>query len=427
MSEHNGTAEDLARLERELAAEKVKRPVEEYKPNWTTLRATGRDAKAVVAAPQQPRQFNFITCDELAEGDYRPDWLIKNVIVKGQPGIVAGPSKALKTNISIDLAVSLGSGKPFLGEFAVPEPLRVAVVSGESGAATLQETARRVCKAKGLDLAKLGDSLLWCFDVPTFSDLDGMDRLADYLRLGDTDLVLLDPLYLMLGDIDAKNMFEMGGALRVISEVFIKNKITPLIVHHANKQLPVGEPMELAHLAYSGLEQYARQFILLNRRERYGDDGNHDLWLRCGGSQGHGGLWNLHVEEGVIGDDFSGRRWAVTVSTIDQVKKATTERKEQAKREAANEKAAADQKAVMECIDNEAAQGKPGATQRRVREWTNFGQPKCRDILELLAELGLVEETAATLTTGNGTKMNATVYRRPQPAVETDLLTTVDK
>ncbi len=102
---------------------------------------------------KQSIRFQRITSAELAGGDYSLSYLVENVLVDQQPGLVAGPHKSLKTNLLVDLSISLAIGGRFLGAFNVPESVRVGIMSGESGLATLQETATRIARSAGRDLA----------------------------------------------------------------------------------------------------------------------------------------------------------------------------------------------------------------------------------------------------------------------------------
>ena len=50
-------------------------------------------------------------------------------------------------------------------------------------------------------------------------------------------------------DADAANMFQMGPLLLAIADACLSAGATPVIVHHANKQIKSGVPMELEDLA----------------------------------------------------------------------------------------------------------------------------------------------------------------------------------
>ena len=47
----------------------------------------------------------------------------------------------------------------------------------------------------------------------------------------------------------------------------------------------------------SGIGEWARQWLLLQRRCPYQSDGNHELWMRCGGSAGHAGLYAVDIRD----------------------------------------------------------------------------------------------------------------------------------
>lgn len=72
--------------------------------------------------------------EEFAAADFTREWLVTDILVQGQPGVVGGPRKGLKTSVVCDLVLSLGSGRPFLNypRFSVPRRFRVGFFSGKA-------------------------------------------------------------------------------------------------------------------------------------------------------------------------------------------------------------------------------------------------------------------------------------------------------
>jgi replicative DNA helicase len=271
--------------------------------------------------PSEPG-FDFKPIDSatFAAAVRRQEWLVEGVLASDQPGVIGGPKKSLKTSVAVDLALSIGSGKPFLGKFPVPQKVRVAVLSGESGTAALQETARRVCKAKGVSLTDC--DVLWQTELPQLGNAGDRQRLQAGLTTRGVKLVIIDPLYLcLLGGaekVSASNLFEVGPLLLKVGRACLDAGATPLLLHHATKSaaaLKKGEPLDLEDLAFAGIGEFARQWMLLGRREPFQPGtGSHALTLAVGGSAGQSSVWQLDVEEGVLGADGKCRRWAVRVS-----------------------------------------------------------------------------------------------------------------
>ena len=128
------------------------------KPASVVLAEAKAKLRAIEEAVGQQDQspFTRITAEELALGKFDLPYLIDGVLVKDQPAGLVAPKKSLKTNISVELAISLATGGRFLGYYRVAEPKRMAMFSGESGMATIQETALRVSKAAGVSTGGCG-------------------------------------------------------------------------------------------------------------------------------------------------------------------------------------------------------------------------------------------------------------------------------
>ncbi len=213
--------------------------------------------------------------------------------------------------------MSLASGLKFLGAFDVYRPVSVYFISGESGEHAIYETLDRVCKAKGLDRDDLPLSVQ--FDLPRLANPLDRAELLDGLRRDQVKVCFLDPLYLCLlsgltQDISASNVYQIGPLLLDVARTVLSAGCTPIILHHAKKDSgKLGEPLELTDLTMSGIAEFARQWLLISRRERFEPGAPSKLWVSGGGSCGQSGLWAVDVEEGELRDDFTGRTWGVTV------------------------------------------------------------------------------------------------------------------
>jgi hypothetical protein len=265
-------------------------------------------------------EIDWIDSKTFAAAHYKLEWLVKGLFVKDMPCVWAGPKKSLKTSIGIDLAVSLAAAVPFLGEFTVPKRRRVAFLSGESGEANLQETARRVCEEKCVGLAEL--TVFWGFRLPKLASAKHVAAVTAALKEREIEVLFIDPAYLcLLAGIDGKaineaSMFQIGPLLMSISEACKGVGCTMILMCHARKNAKAPHrPMDLEDIAYAGFQEFARQWLLVNPRKTFKYDGQHYLHLQVGGSTGQGGLWALDVWEGRLNyDDFSGRVWEPTVN-----------------------------------------------------------------------------------------------------------------
>ncbi len=272
------------------------------------------------------RTLERVTTLELLDNSPRPQFLVEGILVAGQPCVLGGSFKTMKTTIAADLAVSCAVGGNFLGYFPVPRPLRVGMISGESGRHTLAETTARIACAAGIDPRVDLHNLIWSTDVPRLTNASDVAALRQFIKGDQLDLIIVDPLYLALGGAsgDASNLYAMGTALGPLAALGHEFGCTVVLVHHTSRGASRSrgfEPPELGDLSFSGPSEFARQWMLLGRRSPYQPgSGLHGVWLNVGGSAGHSGCWGVDIDEGLQNENFTGRIWDVRVRKSEEVR-----------------------------------------------------------------------------------------------------------
>ena len=267
-------------------------------------------------------QITLVNSAVFAEQKYAKKWLVTDVLVAGQPCVIGGAIKTMKTSVTIDLAISLGTATPFLAHFHVPHKKRVAVFSGESGERTVQETARRICRSKQQSL-DANCHVHWGFHLPRLGSASDLRELGNVLKTNRIEVVIIDPLYLCLlagsKTASASNLFDVGALLMRVSETCSQAGSTMVLIHHMTKGTSnkKGAASTLADLAFAGIGEFARQWLLLTRTVEFTPgSGIHNLQMSLGGSAGHASRWLVHINESFIDEKRVERGWDVDVGCI---------------------------------------------------------------------------------------------------------------
>ncbi len=264
---------------------------------------------------REATEYRLISSRELAAEEFKTSYAIIDALVEGQPLIVAGPQKSLKTSTLIDASVALAIGGYFLGRLRVTRPYRTLLMSGESGLATLKETAERICVTAKTELAKL-DNLIWSPDLPKFGDPTHATALRAVLKANSVEMLVVEPAYLCMPGGDAGNLFTQGAMLADMSSLCQELGVTLILAHHTKKvndKRNTYQALGLTDIAWAGFQEFARQWWMLSRRERYEEgSGRHRLWLAIGGSAGHSSVWGVDINEGVK-SEFEERYWETEV------------------------------------------------------------------------------------------------------------------
>jgi len=244
----------------------------------------------------------------------------------------------------------------------------------------------------------------WAFRLPQLGTERGLAALKQAVIQQELKVVILDPLYLALlagnSDTQASNFFQMGPLLADVAGVCLDAGATPILVHHNTKAKSFNfEVPELEDLAFAGVQEFARQWMLLGRREKYEPGtGQHKLWLNVGGSAGFSGCWGVDVAEGVVDQSFGGRTWNVQITAMSAQLQADKSAKQQVKQQKSREGRCQDMDKIRQVL----SQQQEGETLNQIAVLAHLGKPKAKRLIAEMVTSGEVMPVEIAKSAGRG-------------------------
>jgi len=121
---------------------------------------SGRElvSKALGGEPEGARPWSSETWAQFRDASSDdPRWLVEGLLPEGVLAFVSAPPKRGKTWYALALSLSIASGRPLFGEYAIPEPRPILYVALEGARTALR--ARIGALARGLGIEPAGDEL----------------------------------------------------------------------------------------------------------------------------------------------------------------------------------------------------------------------------------------------------------------------------
>lgn len=188
----------------------------------------------------------------------RPRWLIEGIWTRGGCGFVSGAPKSYKSWLSLDMAVSIATGEPLLGEYRVVSPGPVLYLQEEDSLATVVDRLDSIVEGRaprahwGGVLEVDGGSVTWeppsglPIDIQAhtgvvLSDPRWMSWLSERVRTYEYRAVVIDTLTTTVGDVDLDKAVDLQTrVLRPLREIAQTYDCAVIIVHHSRKNAQGG-------------------------------------------------------------------------------------------------------------------------------------------------------------------------------------------
>ncbi len=178
----------------------------------------------------------------LSEADEEIPWLIDRLVARGDLTLITGLPDAGKSLLSCHAAYCLALGKPVLGRFAVPQPMKVVVLSADNPSRVDRLRLRRLAAGLGCSPEDAAGNLFWFSHRDLTLEGTVFLELREFINLHRPDVLIIDTLGAVFpGDVcegDAVRSF-IRTVIRPLIDEF---DIAVIVVHHRRKEGGRGTP-----------------------------------------------------------------------------------------------------------------------------------------------------------------------------------------
>ncbi len=163
----------------------------------------------------------------------KPPELIKGILHKGSKLILSGASKSRKTWALAHLALCVATGQPWWGFSTTPG--KVLYANFELGAPYFQERLLGIKEKLFIEGSHLqGQIKLWNLRGHATDLADLADKVIAKAN-GKYDLIILDPIYKVLGDRDENSNGQMAELMNIIDRIIEATGAAVAFAHHYSK------------------------------------------------------------------------------------------------------------------------------------------------------------------------------------------------
>lgn len=183
---------------------------------------------------EENAELTILKVSDISSRPPEQQWLIRPLWGRTAVGIIGGAPKCCKSWLGLDIATSVASRTPCLGQFPVDRQGPVLIFLAEDSLPMVRSRISSICRSRNLDIESLD---LYAITTPVLRldhprDQELLKTAIERLR---PCLLLLDPL-VRIHRLDENSASEISGLLGYLRELQRTFDLAVIVVHHTGKR-----------------------------------------------------------------------------------------------------------------------------------------------------------------------------------------------